>query len=179
MSQYGKELQMFIMGEIRTDGWKSSWRIGEERRRSEEMGKRVFVAAPQIKARQERKPRVVISPARRCEFDFCIAKIRRCNKTGRCDAHPLKRPPMKTGYQCPACDGAVRKTKFGLCKGCQAKYRRLIEQTQVKICVEKDFRYLLNTNSVYANCPKHSRAERTAKEVIRQKTARLELARAA
>jgi hypothetical protein len=39
MSYYGAEIHKFILGELRTDEWKSDGRREQERRRVEEMGK--------------------------------------------------------------------------------------------------------------------------------------------
>lgn len=44
--------QRFVAGELRVDGWMSDWRREQERCRAEEMGKRVFVAATQVKRPQ-------------------------------------------------------------------------------------------------------------------------------
>lgn len=78
MSQYDIELHKFISGEIRTDGWVSDWRREQEQRRAEEMGKRVFVAATQIKRRQTPQ-----SDHRRATVRKSLQKIR-----GRLPASP-------------------------------------------------------------------------------------------
>jgi hypothetical protein len=43
----------WLKGDIRTDGWKSDWRRGFERRSAEDRDKRQYVSAPQIKVRQK------------------------------------------------------------------------------------------------------------------------------
>src|SRR5438270_14091888 len=53
MSQYGAELHKFIIGDKRTDGWKSPWRIKLERDMAEDAAKpRPIVKAKQIQVRQ-------------------------------------------------------------------------------------------------------------------------------
>lgn len=155
MSQYGKEFHRWLNGEFRTDGFRSDWHKDQLRRRAEEMGQRKFVTAPQIKRRQERRSKPV-GPARKCEC--CEEKIRRCNKTGRCGKHPMeKRLPMRTDYRCGCCDKSIRKTAFGICKGCFYRYRRVIEQDRVRVCAEPRCLYSLNKNNTHAKCRKHSR----------------------
>ena len=53
MNFYALDLHKFILGELRTDGWKSQWRKDLKRRMQEEAYKPI-VKAEQIKARQEK-----------------------------------------------------------------------------------------------------------------------------
>lgn len=182
MSQYGRELQMFILGEIRTDDWRSEWRIGEERRRAEEMGKRVFVAAPQIKARQERKPRVIFNPSRVCEFDGCETKIRRCNLTGRCVHHCLPRPKAtpKPRTICPytGCEHKLRTTnQHGICSLHFAMFRRLIHQDPMAMC--KTCGKRIRRETKFGLCRMHARPLHSKLNNVRKKVCRHQLKQAA
>lgn len=164
MSYFGTEEQKFLNGEIRTDGWKSGWRLEQERRRKEEMGKRQFVTAPQIKQRQDRPKVQGPHNATPGTCDVCGTGIRQGNKTGRCGKHPMKRQFMRTDFKCAACDEPMRKTEFGICKTCFIRYRRRIVQSPVRVCAEPNCFHSLNKNNTYTKCRNHSRPDRHARE---------------
>lgn len=129
-----RDLQRFVIGETRVDGWKSDWRKEQEQRRAEEMANRKFVTAPQIKARQEawgqrgyqedlRKPRVhriAVTGENICEADGCTNYIRRDNQMGRCMDHRydparVRKPAKPTVYHprvptkfCAGCGKGLR-----------------------------------------------------------------------
>lgn len=154
-----RDIQLFVKGEIRSDGWISDWRIDLERRRKEDLGKRKFVTAPQIIARQARtrvtrptpKPRVKAVP-RTCEV--CSTVIKTDNKTGRCIHHQSKRI-QKVKSLCPRCETPMRAhNKFGICTGCYQKYRRLISQEVIKMCDECPAQ--LRSNNITGKCMKHA-----------------------
>lgn len=69
--------------------------------------------------------------------DFCEAKIRRENTTGRCGAHRDHKVEGKTAEQChyQGCEKTLRQHNTnGLCKHHQHKLRHLIQQKCVRTC---------------------------------------------
>lgn len=159
--------------------WKSEWRKEQERRRAEEMGKRKFVTAPQIRERQVRQP-VVKRPVRiylKRTCDVCPEPIRHDNKTGRCVHHKLERPqPLKESYQCGSCDKPIRKTEFGVCKKCFTRYRRRIQQNRPR-CLE--CQTIIRCRTKYGLCRKHARPYHTRDANERRRLIKLELKAAA
>lgn len=167
MSEYGREFHKFVMGEIRTDGFKSGWRIEQERRRAEEMGKRQFVTAPQIVVRQKResrprgpqKPRAkrierpskwgIPSGSSPAEYGRIARKTwRDASLCGSCG-----QPAVKDRYSCPSC--MERKAKY-YCKSVKKEYvPRVVVQ---KFC--KDCNVPLKSNNSYGYCRAHYRKRR-------------------
>lgn len=180
MSNFSTGYHKWLAGENRTDGWKSPWRITLERSAAEDALKpRLFVRAKQIIERQKR-PRIGPHNATPRKCEVCDTGIRQINRTGRCIKHPLaKGLPVKATRKCGACDESIRKTKFGLCPPCFVSHRRLIQQSQVRVCAEPKCFCSLNKNNTHTKCRKHSRAERYEKEMLRQRTKRMELKKAA
>lgn len=183
MNYYQLELHKFIIGDLRTDGFKSDWRREQEKRRAEEMGKRIFVTAPQIKERQKRRAPFSLAgqacrmkrASRKCEV--CETEIRHNNKTGRCCRH--KRPGIKPAaqkYKCGACDKPMRKTVFGVCKPCFTRYRRRIEQHHDR-CAECGC--IIRKNTKFGLCVKHSKPLHAKAWKTTRKMRRIELRRAA
>lgn len=154
-----RDIQLYVKGEIRNDEWISDWRRDQEQRRKDDLGKRKFVTAPQIVARQARtrvirhapKPRIKAAP-RVCER--CTTVIKTANKTGRCIHHQPRRVQMVKSL-CPFCDAPVRAhNRLGICSKCRGKYRRLIEQGPIKLCDECPTR--LRSNNTTGKCMDHA-----------------------
>lgn len=169
------DIQLFVRGDLRNDGWISSWREEQERRRKEEHGDRKFVTAPQIKVRQERvvNPAKVINPKtpkRLCEL--CPTVIRASNKSGRCVKHLIKFAQKGDPRLCPPCGRPIRQcNSFGLCKLCQNKYRRMIHQKRLVICDQCPRK--LHANNTTGKCVEHAaelhkRRDNAAKREKRQ-----------
>lgn len=172
MSQYDRDMHKFVLGEIRVDGWVSDWRRTQEKRRIEEMGQRRFVSAPQIRARQSRPRGPHNSLPRKCEV--CGSRIRQDNKSGRCGSHRIfLQPPVRS--QCPytGCIGSItHRNVYGICKKHFSKFRRMLRQTEIRVCAEDGCFIALYHNCKLTHCRKHSKAERSALEVIRMRKVR-------
>lgn len=178
-----RELYLFAQGETRTDGWKSEWRLEQERRRAEEMQERKFVTAAQIKVRQERKERKPSStPSRVCEFDGCSTKIRRFNKTARCIHHCLPRPKAtpRPVALCPytGCGNKLRSSnRNGVCWEHYFMFRRLIHQDPMAMCKTCGKRVRRETK--FGLCRIHARSLHSKLGNALKKERRAELKRAA
>lgn len=143
------EFTAYLKGDLRVDGWKSSWRHDFERRYAEDKGKPQYVFAKQIKVRQERKPKAA---PRIC--DLCPNVIGSRNQSVRCRNHGAPKAPAVKSL-CPGCDTPVRSCpKYGICGGCYKKYRRLISQPALRTCDECHTR--LRPNNSTGKCTKHA-----------------------
>lgn len=175
MSIYGLELHKFVIGDTRVDGWKSGWRIEQERRRAEEMQNRKFVTAPQIKERQER-----CRPARVSRRKVC-AECKKVMRSGtisdicfRCMRNREKCECGRTIYKgnsltqckqchnrdnrktCPLCPKKLNmRNSHGLCRDHYAKYRRYIFQERLSVCAGCP--RLINRDNMFGRCVKCSR----------------------
>lgn len=172
MSQYGKEYHKFVMGEIRTDGWVSDWRLQQERRRTEEMGQRQFVKSPQIKDVRVYVPKN--STPRECTV--CGSGIRQSNKTGRCGKHKIFiQPKPNQRAVCPytGCPNLLNhKNTNGICKQHFFKFRARIRQQIVRACADPGCNALLNPKTRFDKCRAHAGAERQAVENARMRKVR-------
>lgn len=150
-----RDIQLYVRGDIRNDGWVSPWREEQERRRKEELGERKFVTAPQIASRQERKP--ILRPRTKSEprtCELCTTVIRTNNKTGRCIHHSPGRA-QKVKALCPRCETPIRAhNTFGICTECYYKFRRMIHQDPIKTCDECSTQ--LRSNNKTGKCTNHA-----------------------
>jgi hypothetical protein len=180
------KFQLFLDGKIRSDGWVSPWRREQERRRNEEAMRPRIITAPQIKARQERKPKVVKerkpiappTPPRFCGFGDCQTRIRRANKTGRCIHHKLKAEP-KAVTVCPytGCKNKLRvSNKHGICCVHYRMFRRLIHQPPLAMCKQCGKR--VRRKTMFGLCRAHARPMHSKLFNVRRRERR-ELRRAA
>jgi hypothetical protein len=125
---YFRELQKFIRGDRREEGWISPWRGEQERRRAEE-GVSFVVTAKQIKVRQERPlpkrgPRLtkqirphVLRPV--CPLEGCHKNLYGRNAFGLCVDHlRFYRVLIDQRIKlCSKCDNVIRiGNMFGMCK---------------------------------------------------------------
>jgi len=92
-----RELQMFIRGEIREQGWKSPWRVDQERRRAEERSS-LITYQPEMTRVPPNRPYLVCRQ--------CPAKISRMSKSGCCRKCGAKRVAKK---KCIFCNQELRK----------------------------------------------------------------------
>lgn len=157
MSYYGAEIHKFILGELRTDEWKSDWRREQERRRVEEMGKRQFVAAviaPQIKVRRERKPKAAPKTKRlRSNAWRENDRLRRAEwrTAGLCQ--DCGREPMLGRHCCVTC-ATRRRSYYAKKAGIQLNTEAILGRT----C--KECGKLLNANNRYGYCGVHYKSMR-------------------
>jgi hypothetical protein len=177
MNFYKLELHKFILGEHRTDGWKSDWRKDLERRMAEDKLKPI-VKRPKIEVKRvqsmKKKPNRFYFKR---ECSVCAEPIRQDNKTGRCIKHKLERPqPLEVAYACGACNKSIRKTTHGICKKCYIKYRRRIEQRNPR-CAECGI--VIRMSAKYGLCRKHCEPIYKKNEKLVRKMRRQELKKAA
>lgn len=162
MSWYETEIHKFVIGEIRTDGWVSDWRREQERRRKEEMGKRVFVRMPEIKIVRPKKARPSRAKPRpgftgmgvptgmtNVEYNKYLRRLRRSQgMCGSCGAIALK-----GSYSCAAC---LEKKAIYYCKKMGKPYvPKTVERMSCKDCGK-----LLKSNNHYGYCQAHYRKRR-------------------
>lgn len=162
-----QQLHKFVIGELRTDSWKSDWRKEFERRSAEEKHKPApMVAAPQIKARQ----RKAVPLAKRCE---CCKKIMRAGT-----ASDLCQPCRRRREHCD-CGKVLKRTwPHPICALCLKTAEREVRTVHMRKCAEPGCDRILNRNNTLPKCLRHAAELRSAMntERARQKRRLLRMA---
>jgi hypothetical protein len=173
-----RDIHKFTMGELRVDGWKSPWRIEQEGRRQEEMGRRQFVSAPQIIERRRTyyrradAKRSMRHGSRECEL--CPTIIRKDNITGRCSTHkPFRQPILRSHCPYTGCENLLNhKNLYGICKKHFLEFRGRLRQKMVRICAEPGCGLVIRPDCTITRCRKHARPERRVIENARMRKVR-------
>lgn len=179
-SFYKREIHLFCIGELRTDGWKSGWRQELERRCAEEKPSRI--TAPQIQVRQKRaegcnpNPRYQAAvPTKFC--DGCGKGLRKSTVGTKCQPCLRARPKcacgrtvsiVSDGDQCKECLRRDNRkpcaicpallnagNAYGLCKAHYEKYRHFIHQDELVKCADCDTQILKKNR--FGRCMKHAK----------------------
>lgn len=173
MSSTNSELHKYVIGETRVDGWKSPWRIKlEEDRAADKLKPKPIVSAQVLQERAKPKPREpwIKHPRRYCEV--CSKAIKPHNVSGRCKEH-VERKDKPTTLNCALCPSKInRNNKHNLCKKCFTSHRRSIQQRPIQICAETGCGSRLRPQCQLSKCRKHSRKERTTREIIQARERR-------
>lgn len=150
MSYFGSEMHKFVIGDLRTDGWKSQWRRDTEAWIEAHKYDKVTVTAPQIRSRQKRQPgqkRTTRHGSRQCEV--CPTIIRKDNLSGRCILHKTRmaktrreivrlsmrkrRAKLKAEGMCVDCGKSKVKQNKTLCQACLTSRSTREEARQIRI----------------------------------------------
>jgi len=163
MSWYATELHKFVIGDIRTDGWKSDWRREQERRRAEEMGERKFVRMPEIKIVQK-KPR----PSRaKTPKNPGFTRSGVPSGMSNVESNRYRRRMWRSQGLCGGCGTAPALNSLYSCGSCLERKARDWSRKSGKPYVEKkergfckDCQKLLKSSNVYGYCQAHYRKRR-------------------
>jgi hypothetical protein len=148
------ELHAFVVGQLRTDGWKSPWRIDLERRMAADANRTSVIRhQPQAKRVRSKEYMHDLYLKRKAKRDAenprptcsrCDGLILRTNKIGLCmdcrglerrssNRQKAKRPPRT----CSMCDTRISwGNKSGVCTKHYHKAKRVVEMGPRPNCVE-------------------------------------------
>lgn len=148
-----QELSLFVRGDLRTDGWKSAWRIDLERRMAEEARNPVPKQKPKTKRPIVKEDRAY----HRVLCRVCSRPMRAGSKTNihvRC---------ARKREKC-AC-GRTLKIDWPrpICGRCYRRAERENELAGRRICAEPGCGSILRPDSTSPHCRKHSTEWRRAK----------------